>query len=127
MQSFPIQSGWGALYAIGFSLAWKPFGNALEILAQINFGEAPGLPDFPEKGILQFYILENLSKESEYTYGLSWNEPMAMTMVDHRFNEEFLPIYNRVFGTAAKRFYDLDDNLYDILYEETLGCIILTE
>jgi uncharacterized protein YwqG len=30
--------------------------QAMFLLAQINFGEIPKLPSFPEKGILQFYI-----------------------------------------------------------------------
>ncbi len=30
--------------------------NPLKLLAQINFEEMPHLPDFPEKGILQFYL-----------------------------------------------------------------------
>lgn len=33
-----------------------PAGHALTLLAQINFAEVPKLPDFPEKGILQFFI-----------------------------------------------------------------------
>lgn len=33
-----------------------PDGHALTLLAQINFAEVPKLPDFPEKGILQFFI-----------------------------------------------------------------------
>lgn len=31
-------------------------GNPLALLAQFNFAEIPSLPNFPDKGILQFYI-----------------------------------------------------------------------
>ena len=34
-------------------------GRPLHLLAQINFAETPPLPDFPEKGILQFFISRN--------------------------------------------------------------------
>ncbi len=34
-------------------------GNHLMFLAQINFEEAPGLPPFPQKGILQFFIFDD--------------------------------------------------------------------
>ena len=34
-------------------------GRPLHLLAQINFAETPPLPDFPEDGILQFYIACN--------------------------------------------------------------------
>ena len=39
-------------------------GNALTLLAQINFADVPNLPDFPEKGLLQFFIL------ADGSYGL---------------------------------------------------------
>ena len=34
-------------------------GRPLHLLAQINFAETPPLPDFPGKGILQFFISRN--------------------------------------------------------------------
>ena len=34
-------------------------GRPLHLLAQINFAETPPLPDFPENGILQFFISRN--------------------------------------------------------------------
>ncbi len=34
----------------------NPKGRPLFFLAQINFGETPALPPFPDSGILQFYI-----------------------------------------------------------------------
>ena len=36
-------------------------GNILTLLAQINFAEVPHLPDYPEKGLLQIFIIADLS------------------------------------------------------------------
>ena len=36
-------------------------GNELTLLAQINFSDVPHLPDYPEKGLLQFFILADSS------------------------------------------------------------------
>ena len=46
-------------------------GEYLYLLAQINFSEVPNLKNFPEAGILQFYILPN-----EY-YGRDMQSPMT--------------------------------------------------
>jgi uncharacterized protein YwqG len=40
----------------GFQYPTDSEGQAMVLLAQINFGETPKLEPFPEKGILQFYI-----------------------------------------------------------------------
>ena len=37
-------------------------GNMLTLLAQINFADVPHLPDYPEKGLLQIFILADLSQ-----------------------------------------------------------------
>ena len=44
-------------------------GNPLFLLAQINLEEMPYLEDFPEHGILQFYIA------NENAYGIDWKSP----------------------------------------------------
>ncbi len=44
-------------------------GKYLYLLAQINFGELPHLDDFPEQGILQFYIGD------EGLYGCDFDNP----------------------------------------------------
>lgn len=43
-------------------------GNMLYLLAQINFEQIPHLPDFPTKGILQFFI------GSDDLYGCDWQK-----------------------------------------------------
>lgn len=44
----------------------SPSGNPLTLLAQINFAEVPVTADFPQQGILQFYI----DSSPNATYGL---------------------------------------------------------
>lgn len=49
-----------------------PDGHALTLLAQINFAEVPKLPDFPEKGILQFFI-----DGTDNFAGLDYDNPLS--------------------------------------------------
>jgi uncharacterized protein YwqG len=44
-------------------------GKPLYLLAQINFEEVPALEDFPQKGILQFYIAD------DDLYGMDFDNP----------------------------------------------------
>jgi uncharacterized protein YwqG len=43
-------------------------GNPLALLAQFNFAEIPSLPNFPDKGILQFYIA------ADDLYGMNFDD-----------------------------------------------------
>ncbi len=43
-----------------FEYPRDPDGRALSFLAQINFDDVPPLPDYPESGILQFYISDSV-------------------------------------------------------------------
>ncbi|MBD2690886.1 YwqG family protein [Anabaena catenula] len=78
-----------------------PDGIPLNLLAQINFAETPKIEDFPEKGILQFYI--DTAGEMT-TYGLEDNPQLAQTTfrvlyfpeidlnIDHLLNNfDFVP------------------------------------
>ena len=44
----------------GFEYPRDPRGRPLSFLAQINFDDVPPLPDYPESGILQFYISDSM-------------------------------------------------------------------
>lgn len=44
-------------------------GQPLTLLAQLNFGELPAIPDFPNKGILQFFIAADDLYGMSATYG----------------------------------------------------------
>ena len=48
-------------------------GRPLHLLAQINFAEMPPLPDFPENGILQFYIACNTGIQD--MWGMNLDDP----------------------------------------------------
>lgn len=62
-------------------------GNPMKLLAQINFEELPsGLADFPEKGILQFF----LAAEDEMM-GLDFDEPTAQSNFKVIYHKELLP------------------------------------
>lgn len=47
----------------GFDYPVDPDGRPLSFLAQVNFADVPSLPDYPDSGILQFYI----SNDDDYT------------------------------------------------------------
>ena len=54
----------------GFECPKTVNGEYLYLLAQINFAEVPNLKDFPDKGILQFYLVAD-----EDCYGLDFENP----------------------------------------------------
>nr|WP_243103827.1 YwqG family protein [Clostridium sp. JN-1] len=58
-------------------------GEYLRLLAQINFEEVPHLEPFPQKGILQFFIL------ADDVYGLDFKQG---SYVRYRiYNNEIIP------------------------------------
>jgi uncharacterized protein YwqG len=69
------QSKFGGLPYLpkGFAYPTTPEGNYLFLLAQINFAEVPHLENFPQKGILQFYVA------NEELYGLNYENHANQT------------------------------------------------
>ncbi|MEM9689122.1 MAG: YwqG family protein [Pseudomonadota bacterium] len=57
----------------GFEYPRDPDGRALSFLAQINFDDVPSLPDYPESGILQFYISDS-SNDTNQVWGVEFVE-----------------------------------------------------
>ena len=57
----------------GFEYPLDPDGRPLRLLAQINFADVPPLPDYPESGILQFYISDDLDT-SKQVWGLQFDD-----------------------------------------------------
>ncbi|MGY0216256.1 YwqG family protein [Endozoicomonadaceae bacterium StTr2] len=51
-------------------------GKALYLLAQINFEEVPALKDYPQNGILQFFI------EDDDLYGMDFDRPVQDVIED---------------------------------------------
>ena len=56
------------------------FGNNLYLLVQLNFDKLPHIPNFPEKGMLQFFIA------NDDLYGMNWD--------DNTIQENFRIIYH---------------------------------
>ena len=81
-------------------------GQAMFLLAQINFGETPKLESFPEKGILQFYIsggsdvygacFESPAKQDDfkvlYFLEITEDEDLLVTDFDFLPKPDLLPI-----------------------------------
>ena len=67
-------------------------GQPMLLLAQINFGNMPPLPDFPDKGILQFYISATEWTEMKDYKIIFWEDPSVETtlMTDFSFLTEEL-------------------------------------
>jgi len=59
-------------------------GIPLKLLAQLNFSELPKLKNFPEKGMLQFYILSNIYM------GLDYDNPTVQNDFRVIYHEEVL-------------------------------------
>ncbi|MGV0023524.1 YwqG family protein [Phormidesmis priestleyi] len=88
-------------------------GQELQLLAQINFAEVPSLPNFPQAGILQFYIapenelygadLENLSATDNFRvlYFSEIETDEAQLTTDFSFLPEF---ESPLLGSAALQF-----------------------
>ena len=66
------QSKFGGLPYLpqGYDYPKAANGDYLYLLAQINFAEVPDLEDFPDQGILQFYLAAD-----EDCYGLDFDNP----------------------------------------------------
>ena len=148
----------------------------LSLLAQLNFDELPHIPDFPTKGILQFFIAgddlygmatecygdalaaqdnfriiyhENIIRDEskllsaneipkysgdddiylpfEGEYKLEANEPeiIAASAHDFRFKEFFVKYYNELADEPIDSFYDLDEDIYNMLHEnESFATVI---
>lgn len=73
-------------------------GNPMMFLAQINLGEMPSLPGFPEKGLLQFYVAADddygLDKDSLVKYIPEYITDEAALVQENPYcsgYEEYLP------------------------------------
>ena len=56
----------------GFEYPRDPDGRPLRLLAQINFADVPPLPGYPDDGILQFYISDDVDGDGQI-WGLQFN------------------------------------------------------
>ncbi len=86
-------------------------GEPMLLLAQLNFEEMPNLENFPNKGILQFYI--NVSKIKDYYYGLNFSnhiEQKNFRVIYHpetiKYVNKLLIDFNNIPTTDKKDFYN---------------------
>ena len=124
-------------------------GDFMPLFVQINF-EQINLKNFPKKGLLQLFVDKSLSYPSEYKVRYIENinnyynknlsaidlsdfivkssiklqldlDETYMPMGDFRFNSIFCDVFNEVFNSNIKHFYDIDKitgfkNSFDLLY-----------
>ncbi len=61
----------GAFYLpAGMDVPRNSDGNPLYLLAQLNFAQMPALPNFPQAGLLQFFI-----DGRDDCWGINWDDP----------------------------------------------------
>lgn len=107
-------------------------GQAMFLLAQINFSETPKLESFPEKGILQFYIangndvygacFENPVKQDDfkvlYFPEVVEDEHLLVTKFDFLQEPDMLPIEKQSSLTFSLKHAPM--SVYDCQFEPTI-------
>ncbi|AFY99437.1 YwqG family protein [Calothrix sp. PCC 6303] len=96
----------------------SPNGKPLNLLAQINFAEVPMIEDFPQQGILQFYI----DTSGDSTYGLVED---AQT-VQSTFRVMYFPQPDLNIDNLINNFDFLPKRLVDPLKGCPKGCFALS-
>ena len=69
-------------------------GNPLYLLAQINLAEAPALPGFPNRGLLQFFIA------NDEVYGFDFERSVAEKMVHRGFPGKAALIFRKKYSES---------------------------
>lgn len=107
-------------------------GQAMFLLAQINFGETPKLVSFPEKGILQFYIsngsdfygacFESLAKQDDfrvlYFPEVTEDDQFLVTKFDFLPKPDMVPIDKQSSLTFTLKHAPL--SVYDYQFEPAI-------
>lgn len=117
------------------------YGDPMMFLAQINFAEMPALKDFPDKGLLQFYIVNNdcygydepckliyIESFEEDENGLITENPYLSDMEENLpfdaecrilFESDSMPLTTEVSGfeeILEQAGEENENALYDVLY-----------
>lgn len=93
---------------VGYKYPTNSKGEALGLLAQINFDEMPPLKDFPEKGILQFFA--NFSDDCPDMIGLNFDNQTKQ--------DNFRVIYHPEVEKDMEKLV----SVFDFLTEEEKEC-----
>ncbi|MBR0128205.1 MAG: DUF1963 domain-containing protein [Neisseriaceae bacterium] len=118
-------------------------GNKMILLAQINWAEVPHLPDFPEHGILQFFVSAGeepvyrngmfVAPNSNFLYGADFDNPLAQKnwravyheQIDENIDKQAvmaldIPVasrdYNLPFFHQYKLDFELQENRLGVAY-----------
>ena len=72
-------------------------GNPMFFMAQINLEEMPKLPDFPEKGILQFYVVDDdvygLEHPCKVIYIENYSKDESKLLKENPFEDKYITEY----------------------------------
>ena len=72
-------------------------GNPMFFMAQINLEEMPKLPDFPEKGILQFYVVDDdiygLEDDCKVIYIEEYSKDESKLLTKNPFEDKYIMEY----------------------------------
>ena len=72
-------------------------GNPMFFMAQINLEEMPKLPDFPEKGILQFYVVDDevygLEDDCKVIYIENYSKDESRLLKENPFEDKYIMEY----------------------------------
>lgn len=72
-------------------------GNPMFFMAQINLEEMPKLPDFPEKGILQFYVVDDevygLEDSCKVIYIENYSKDESRLLKENPFEDKYIMEY----------------------------------
>ena len=85
-------------------------GEPLVLLAQINFAEIPHLPDFPETGLLQFYVAADDLYGADFALATRLDQKNFRVVYHEKTDEGITEAQIRALG--AKTAADLDDEEY---------------
>ncbi|TDQ37473.1 YwqG family protein [Aureibacillus halotolerans] len=99
-------------------------GVPMKLLAQLNFAQLPALEDYPDKGILQFYI-----SVSDDVYGIDFDEPLSqkdfrVLYFEELFEEQELMSdfsFVRTIDSSPFEEDDIDIALFAVLDEEMVS------
>lgn len=92
-------------------------GEYLRLLAQINFAQAPKLENFPESGILQFFILP------DENFGLDWDEPTKQENFRIIYHKNIIEDENKLVKDFSFLPELIDENDMPVIKEQKMTFI----
>ena len=94
-------------------------GNRMRLLAQINFSEVPHLEDYPESGILQFFIMAE-----DDVFGMDFDNLISQKDFRVVFHEY---IHEELMETNFEKFNITQHDWFPVLHESKMKFEVLEE